>query len=61
MKSHYINLQVEPFCDYSTAKKAYHKLAQQFHPDSNPSENATEKFLSIQKSLNEIEKFSSKR
>ncbi|MFN8369743.1 MAG: DnaJ domain-containing protein [Bacteriovoracaceae bacterium] len=57
LESHYNNLEVEPFSDYTSVKKAYHKLAQKFHPDSNPSSSATEKFISIQRSLTKIAEF----
>ena len=42
-------LGVDRSADQSTIKKAYYKLAQQYHPDKNSSSDAKEKFAEISK------------
>lgn len=45
--NHYKTLGVNPDSDKQTIKKAYRKLALEFHPDRNKSPNAHEKFIEI--------------
>ena len=47
MEKYYSILGLEPTATPEEVKKAYKKLALQYHPDKNPSEEATEKFKSI--------------
>ena len=45
--TYYKNLGVEKDADFSAIKKAYFKLAKQYHPDVNPGAEAKEKFAKI--------------
>lgn len=47
MEKYYSILGLDPAATPEEVKKAYKKLALQYHPDKNPSEEATEKFKSI--------------
>lgn len=47
IKNHYETLGVSPNADKQTIKKAYRKLALEFHPDRNKSPDAHEKFIEI--------------
>lgn len=47
IKNHYETLGVNPNADKQTIKKAYRKLALEFHPDRNKSPDAHEKFIEI--------------
>ncbi len=42
-------LGVERGADTASIKKAYYKLAQQYHPDKNSASDAKEKFAEINK------------
>ena len=47
MSSHYETLGVSPDASGEEIKKAYRKLARQFHPDVNPGEEASERFKAV--------------
>ncbi|MFM9874513.1 MAG: DnaJ domain-containing protein [Fimbriimonadaceae bacterium] len=47
---HYSNLGVSVGASQDEIRTAYRKMARQFHPDRNPSEEAQERFLSIKES-----------
>ena len=47
MEKYYSILGLEPSATPEEVKRAYKKLALQYHPDKNSSEDATEKFKSI--------------
>jgi len=48
LSKYYTILGVDEDADKKEIKKAYRKLALQYHPDRNPSKQAAEKFLQIQ-------------
>ncbi len=47
MKNYYQILGVDSHADLNTIKKAYHKLAKEYHPDSSDLPNANDKFKLI--------------
>lgn len=47
MKNYYLILEVQPDATQDEIKKAYRKLALQWHPDKNPSPDAHDKFIEI--------------
>ena len=49
---HFKTLGVEPKANDEAIKKAYRKLAKQFHPDKNQERNAEEKFKEIANAYN---------
>lgn len=48
MQDVYKILELPPFSDQSEVKKAYRKLVKVWHPDINPSQQATDQFKKIQ-------------
>jgi hypothetical protein len=47
MKDYYAILEIAPDSNESDIRKAYRRLAKQYHPDVNKSKNAHEKFIEI--------------
>jgi molecular chaperone DnaJ len=47
MSDYYVLLQVEKDCDEGELKKAYRRMAMQFHPDKNPAPDAEARFKEI--------------
>ena len=41
MRTHYDNLQIPRDADEQTIRQAYRRLSKQYHPDLNPSEDAS--------------------
>ncbi|WP_107037453.1 J domain-containing protein [Brumimicrobium mesophilum] len=48
MSTYYTTLEISENADSSEIKKAFRKLAKQYHPDLNSSENAKDKFIEIE-------------
>lgn len=54
MRRYFNILGIEPTTDRDVIKKAYRKLALQYHPDRNPAPDAQERFIAINEAYEQI-------
>ena len=61
MHTYYAVLEVQENAVLSEIKTAYRKLAKKYHPDLNPSEDSTEKFIAIEEAYSCLSKDDSRK